>query len=568
LSVSCGAAITAQMRELSPGSEVGGYRIEAVAGRGGMGVVYRALQRRPERTVALKVIAPELAENPEFRARFDRESNLAARIEHPNVIPVYEVGDEDGLLYIVMRYVAGSDLRTVVSREGRLAPERAARIVAQVAEALDTAHQLGLVHRDVKPGNVLLAGDGEREHAYLTDFGLVKLVEAETSGMTATGAFVGTLDYLAPEQLEGRSDARSDVYALGGVLYNMLTGSPPFPQPTAAAKMWAQLNAPPPVVSAAAPEVPADFDQIVTRAMAKRSDERYPSAGDLGRAALAAATRRSPPEPAAERTVARGDAAPVTTERYSIDAAGRLPETVKETPPTALPEPPPPPPPAETPLPPPADRPMPAGRRRERRAWPLAVAGGALAAIAAAVAVVLAVTGDEEASRPSPALRASDVAAVGEDSITRADFDHWHRISTKLATARKPARRGQTIDFLIDSKVLEQETRRRGLTVSDLEVRKRFEKEKEESFPSEAEYRRFLRTSGQTESDILFRMRLDLLSDKLQRDVTRGVPSNRQQRVLDDFSERLQSRYRAITVCRTGFVTNRCRNGPPLRTGR
>jgi hypothetical protein len=302
------------MRELGAGAVVGGYQIETVVGRGGMGIVYRAAQRRPERTVALKVITPDLADDEGFRARFERESNMAARIEHPHVIPVYEVGDDDGLLYIVMRYVAGTDLRALVERQGRLAPPRAARIVAQVGGALDAAHRRGLVHRDVKPANVLISDEGDQEHAYLTDFGLVKLIESETSGVTATGAFVGTLDYLAPEQLDGEADARSDVYALGGVLYNALTGAPPYPQPTAAAKMWAQVNAPPPSVAAAAPDAPAEFDGVVMRAMAKRPADRYPSAGDLGRAALAAASpRQEAPDRDDEETVARDDAAP--TER-------------------------------------------------------------------------------------------------------------------------------------------------------------------------------------------------------------------------------------------------------------
>ncbi len=290
------------MRELSAGADVGNYRIEGVVGRGGMGIVYRAAQRRPERTVALKVIAPDLADDDQFRGRFERESNMAAQIEHPNVIPVYEVGEDAGLLYIVMRYVEGMDLAGLVRREGQLAPSRAARIVAQVGSALDAAHRRGLVHRDVKPGNVLIADPGADEHAYLTDFGLVKLINSDTSGMTATGAFVGTLDYLAPEQAEGHADARSDIYALGGVLYNALTGSAPFPQSTPAAKLWAMMNAPPPTVAATAPGVPGDFDRVVTRAMAKAPDERYQTAGELGvqrsprrkGTAAASPTRKSP----------------------------------------------------------------------------------------------------------------------------------------------------------------------------------------------------------------------------------------------------------------------------------
>ena len=178
------------MRRLGPGDEIGGYLIEAIAGRGGMGLVYRARQRRPERIVALKVIAPALAADPAFRARFEQESSLAAEIEHPNVIPVYEVGDEDGLLYIAMRFIAGIDLGGLLAKTGPMPPERATRLIAQVGDALDAAHAHGLVHRDVKPGNVLVDAS---DHVYLTDFGLTKRT-GETKGLTATGMFVGTVD--------------------------------------------------------------------------------------------------------------------------------------------------------------------------------------------------------------------------------------------------------------------------------------------------------------------------------------------------------------------------------------
>src|SRR3954465_4889742 len=194
-----------------------------------MGVVYRARQHRPARLVALKVIAPELANDPDFRARFERESDTAASIEHPNVIPVYEVNDVDGLLFIAMRFVEGTDLRAMIAESGRLAPELAADLTGQIASALAAAHERGLVHRDVKPANVLIAGRPGSYHAYLTDFGLTKNAQAE-SGMTKTGMFVGTLDYIAPEQLMGGPlDARADVYALGCVLYQALTGAVPYP---------------------------------------------------------------------------------------------------------------------------------------------------------------------------------------------------------------------------------------------------------------------------------------------------------------------------------------------------
>src|SRR5436190_14504635 len=190
-----------------------------------MGVVYRAIQIGLDRNVALKVITPQYASDEEFRERFKRESRLAASIEHPNVIPIYEAGESDGVLFLSMRYVDGTDLKSVLEREGTLEPRRAARIVAQVAEALDAAHAAGLVHRDIKPANILMASG---DHVYLTDFGLTKRASSE-SALTKTGQMVGTVDYVAPEQVEGgRVDARTDVYSLGCVLYHLLTGRVPY----------------------------------------------------------------------------------------------------------------------------------------------------------------------------------------------------------------------------------------------------------------------------------------------------------------------------------------------------
>src|SRR5436305_2005926 len=195
-----------------------------------MGIVYRATQLALERTVALKVIAPEFASDPAFRARFKRESLTAASIEHPNVIAIHDAREDDGVLFISMRYVEGTDLRETIAREGRLEPRRATRIVALVGSALDSAHEAGLVHRDVKPANVLLAYARGEEQVYLTDFGLTKQTSSE-SGMTKTGMFVGTLDYVAPEQLRGGPvDARTDIYSLGCVLYQALTGKVPYPR--------------------------------------------------------------------------------------------------------------------------------------------------------------------------------------------------------------------------------------------------------------------------------------------------------------------------------------------------
>jgi serine/threonine-protein kinase len=362
------------MPELTPGAEFAGYTIEDIAGRGGMGVVYRARQHRPSRLVALKVIAPDLANDPDFRARFERESDTAASIEHPNVIPVYEVNDVEGLLFITMRFVEGTDLRAMITEQGRLDPVLAADLIGQIAAALDAAHERGLVHRDVKPANVLIAGRAGSYHAYLTDFGLTKHAQAE-SGMTKTGMFVGTLDYIAPEQLMGGPlDARADVYALGCVLYQALTGEVPYPADSGMAKMYAHANNPPPAPSSVVPGLPPQFDEVIARAMAKDPNDRYLSAGDLGRAAKAATQAQSVTR--AERSVATGDAAPsdATAVAAAPTAASASPTTASPAPTAAT---------AQPPAAPPA-----AGRRR------LLTIGGAVLALAViAVVVVLAAGG-------------------------------------------------------------------------------------------------------------------------------------------------------------------------------
>jgi YVTN family beta-propeller protein len=268
------------------GSVVAGYRIENVAGRGSMGVVYRATQLVLQRPVALKLIATEVAHDASFRERFKRESQLAASIDHPNVIPIYEAGEVDGALFLAMRYVEGTDLGALVAAEGTLAPARAVRIVAQVAAGLSAAHALGLVHRDVKPANILIAA-GEDEHVYLADFGLTKHASS-APGLTKAGMFVGTLDYSAPEVIRGEgTDPRADVYALGCVLFHCLTGRPPFVRDSEVGTMYAHLHdeAPAPSTIAGAPAV---LDAVVAKALAKDVGERYASAAELGRAARAA----------------------------------------------------------------------------------------------------------------------------------------------------------------------------------------------------------------------------------------------------------------------------------------
>jgi serine/threonine protein kinase len=224
--------------ELPVGSSFAGYRIEGVIGRGGMGVLYLATQLSLERQVALKLISPEFADDRLFRERFKREARLAALIDHPNVIPVYEAGEWEGQLFLAMRHVDGTDLQAIIACEEKLHPRQAAPIIAQVASALHAAHERGLVHRDVKPGNVLV----DNVRSWLTDFGLTKRIASRTA-LTAVGRTVGTAAYLAPEQIRGQDvDARTDVYAFACVLYECLTGAVPFERDTDMAVLWAHLE--------------------------------------------------------------------------------------------------------------------------------------------------------------------------------------------------------------------------------------------------------------------------------------------------------------------------------------
>src|SRR3954465_7439253 len=249
--------------DLGPGDVFAGHRIEGVAGRGGMGIVYRAIQIDLERPVALKVIAPHLAQDDAFRRRFVAESRTAAAIDHPHVLPIYYAGESDGTLYIAMRFVDGSDLRHVNRGGGSGEPGRAARLVDQVGSALDAAHARGLIHRDIKPANVLL---GAGDHAYLTDFGLTQRLGSSTA-LSRSGQWVGTLGYVAPEQIRGeRIDARADVYALGCVLFHARRGRAPSPRETEGATRWSPLHAPPPPASMLTPGVPESLDEVIERA--------------------------------------------------------------------------------------------------------------------------------------------------------------------------------------------------------------------------------------------------------------------------------------------------------------
>ena len=256
--------------ELSEGDEFAGYRIERRLGRGGMGILYLAVEPGLERRVALKLIAPEAAADEVFAKRFAEESRIAASIEHPNVVPIYAAGEEDGVPFIAMRFVSGSDLGQADRPRGPAgAGTEAVALIAQVGNGLDAIHAAGLVHRDVKPANVLLSGEEGAEHAYITDFGVARNV-ATQSGLTQTGRFVGTLDYVAPEQISGAAvDARVDVYALGCLLFKLLTGEVPYPREGEAARLYAHLNDPPPAPSLYVPEVPMALDDVVIRAMSK-----------------------------------------------------------------------------------------------------------------------------------------------------------------------------------------------------------------------------------------------------------------------------------------------------------
>jgi serine/threonine protein kinase len=347
--------------DISLGSVFAGHRLDSVAGRGGMGVVYKATHLALDRIVALKLIAPEISGDESFRERFKQESMTAAALDHSNIVPIYDAGEESGQLYVTMRHVPGTDLRQLIEDHGALPPAEAASIIAQIADALDAAHERGLVHRDVKPGNILIEDRGGKRHAYLTDFGLTKHA-ASDSGMTKTGMFVGTLDYIAPEQLQGQTvDARTDVYSLACVLYQAVSGEVPFPRDSEPSKMWAHMGEDPPKVRRIRADVPDAFEEVIERGMAKKPEDRYPSTGDLGRAALAAAEDRQTTQ--VERSVATGDAAPEQAMPPPVVAMPAPPPGITSSPaPTAganAPAAPPPPPGYRPPPPPPPITPTP-----------------------------------------------------------------------------------------------------------------------------------------------------------------------------------------------------------------
>jgi serine/threonine-protein kinase len=266
---------------ITPGTSLAGYTIERLLGRGGMGEVYLATQEGLGRRVALKLLAPALATDPRFRERFIAESRLAASLDHPHIVPIFEAGEADGRLFLAMRYVEGADLGELIAKERRLEPGRAVAILRGVADALDAAHDRGLVHRDVKPGNILIVGTARgEEHAYLADFGLTKEL-GSAADFTKTGQLVGSVDYVAPEQIEGRPiDRRVDVYSLACVLYTALTGQPPYPRDTEVATLWAHVQQSVPQPSVLDPSLAA-FDRVIAEGLAKDPAGRFGTAREL-----------------------------------------------------------------------------------------------------------------------------------------------------------------------------------------------------------------------------------------------------------------------------------------------
>jgi serine/threonine protein kinase/DNA-binding beta-propeller fold protein YncE len=424
------------------GSHIAGYRLDEPIGRGGMAVVYRAYDSRLERRVALKILAPELARDQEFQQRFIRESRAAAAVDHPNIIPIFEAGEAKGVLFIAMRFVDGRDVQTLIEQQGRLPADRVCTIVTQVAAALDSAHAHGLVHRDVKPANMLrdAASVGDRsgnvylsDHVYLSDFGLSKQSLSST-GLTSKGHFLGTLNYVSPEQIEGRPvDGRADQYALACSAFEMLCGEPPFKRDETLATMWAQMSAAPPALTSRCPSLPAAVDEVMAKALAKNPDDRYASclefatalrracglepapaappvtpgrsptqavsAADL--ASASAASEAPPPAPAAGQAApppvpVTGQAppkppgpAPVAASAGPPTQAVRLPGDGTTTP--------------EAPPGQPSGYPPGGGGRRRRRAWP-AILAAAVVAVAAAGAYLALGRGGGGGSHPAATL--------------------------------------------------------------------------------------------------------------------------------------------------------------------
>jgi hypothetical protein len=409
-----------QLPTLEPGSVFAGYRIECFLARGGMGVVYKARDVDLDRTVALKIIAPEHTQDETAVARFKSEARTAASLEHPNIVPIHRGGEFEGVLYLAMRFVPGTNLREVIDRAPMALP-RIARIITDVARALDVAHARGLVHRDVKPANILLSGDPENEQVYLTDFGLTKRLGSH-GDLTRPGGWVGTPDYVAPEQIQARDvDGRADIYSLGCVLYEMLTGHVAYAKGSDVAKLWAHVTDPPPLPSTERPGLVARFDEVVARATAKDPDDRYTSASELADAVRVAVTEQ---EHADRAKGAHGLAEDprVATRESSLATQGEMFIGGAEPPGPAPPGPAPPGPSPRTGPPPAAVSPAaavpprrdddaaePGDGRFRRYRWPLAAA---VALLAGAVAAVLLVGSGSSPKSPSGATAKTEAKAA------------------------------------------------------------------------------------------------------------------------------------------------------------
>jgi serine/threonine-protein kinase len=410
--------------DFETGQRFGAYTLGKLLGRGGMGVVYQAQHVHLGRTVALKLLAPELSENEDFRARFLRESRLAAGLDHPGIVAVYDAGEVNGVLFIAMRFVRGTDLAALLAQRGPLPVEETLSILDQVATALDAAHAAGLVHRDVKPGNVMIEG----QRCYLADFGLTKRASSDSVQLTQAGQFLGTVDYVAPEQIEGGEiDGRADVYALACVLFECLTGSRPYPRESQVAVLYAQLREPPPRPCELRPDLPGAIDAVIGRAMAKRPVDRYSSCGGLVAAAREALM---PPTRAVEAPAVPIERADTATRRRRAPPAPTGSTAPASPPPRSAPPPSAPesaPPPSAPELPTALLPPEPAARRRSRL---LPFAGLALIA-AAVVAVVLVSSGGRDVANPP-------TTGVPAPALTPAPTSGPHVVGTPIQLGGHP----------------------------------------------------------------------------------------------------------------------------------
>ncbi|MBI2706536.1 MAG: serine/threonine protein kinase [Actinobacteria bacterium] len=377
------------MQQWEGGTRFAGLVIEAPLGRGGMSVLYRAVDPRLDRSVALKVISPELSDDPDFRTRFADEARSASAVEHPHIVPIYSFGEDSGCLYLAMRLINGRDLASIIGSDGPLELTRVDRLLGQVADALDAVHQAGMVHRDVKPANVLVAerdrADGPSEFVYLTDFGLTR--SARSSQLTKAGDFVGTVDYASPEQLRGGEvTAASDVYSFAVMLHEAVTGHRPFTRDSDTAVMYAQAFEPPPLVSWLRPGLPAGLDAVVCSGLAKAPADRYPSCG-----ALMVAYRDAIAGAPVELSSA-GSPTIVRERDHAIEAA-----------PTVAPR----------------GRDEPVAERRRGRAVAVVVATFALVAVVIAGSVEL-LTRRSDPSQASPDNRPAFTAAVPQGPVSEA----------------------------------------------------------------------------------------------------------------------------------------------------